>query len=49
VGPTQPPIQWIPGAVSPGIMRQEGEADDSHLSNAEVKNSRAITLLLLLL
>jgi hypothetical protein len=25
--PTQPPIQWVPGALSPGVKRQRREAD----------------------
>jgi len=33
--PTQPPIQWIPGALSLGIKRQEREADHSPLSSVE--------------
>jgi hypothetical protein len=27
LGSTQPPIQWVPGALSPGIKRQGREAD----------------------
>jgi hypothetical protein len=27
LGPTQPPIQWAPGAVSPGLKRQGCEAN----------------------
>jgi hypothetical protein len=30
LGPTQPPIQSVPGAVSPGSMRPEREADHLH-------------------
>jgi hypothetical protein len=37
VGPTQPPIQWVPGAPSPGVKRPEPEADHSPPSSAEVK------------
>jgi len=29
--PTQPPIQWIPGALSLGVKRSGCEADHSHL------------------
>jgi hypothetical protein len=36
LGPTQPPIQWVPRAFSPWIKRQEREADHSPTS-AEVK------------
>jgi hypothetical protein len=34
---TQPPIQWVPGALSPGVKRQRREADDSPPTSAEVK------------
>jgi len=36
-GPTQPPIQWLPGVLSLGIKRQAREADDSPQSSAEVE------------
>jgi hypothetical protein len=36
LGPTQPPIQWIPG-----VKRQEHEDDHSPSSSAEVKNGGA--------
>jgi hypothetical protein len=29
LGSTQPPIQWVPGAVSPWVERQGREADHS--------------------
>jgi hypothetical protein len=35
--PTQPPIQWIPGALSQGVQRPGCEADLSPPSNAEIK------------
>jgi hypothetical protein len=37
LGPTQPPIQWVPGALSVGVKRPVREADHSHPSRAEVK------------
>jgi hypothetical protein len=37
LGPTQPAIQWVPGALSPGIKRQERETDYSSPTSAEVK------------
>jgi hypothetical protein len=40
LGPTQPPIQWMPGALSPGIKRPGREAGHS-ASNTEVKNGAA--------
>jgi hypothetical protein len=41
LGPTQPPIQWLLGALSPGY-----EADHSPPSSAKVKNGGTITPLL---
>jgi hypothetical protein len=37
LGPTQPPIQWVPGALSVGIKRPGREANYSPPSSAEVK------------
>jgi hypothetical protein len=37
LGPTQPPIQWIPRTVSLIVKRPEREADHSPPSSAEVK------------
>jgi hypothetical protein len=37
LGPTQPPIQWVPGALSLGVKRLGHEADHSPSSSAEVK------------
>jgi hypothetical protein len=34
---TQPPIQWVPGALSLGVKRPRREADHSPPSSAEVK------------
>jgi hypothetical protein len=34
---TQPPIQWVPGTLSPGIKRPGREADHSPPASAEVK------------
>jgi len=33
---SQPPIQWVAGALSPGVKRQVGEAGYSPLSTAKV-------------
>jgi hypothetical protein len=38
-GPTQPPIQCVPGALSLGVKRPGREADHSPPSSAEVKNA----------
>jgi hypothetical protein len=37
LGPTQPPIHWLPGAISPGLKRPGGEADHSPPTSAKVK------------
>jgi hypothetical protein len=37
LGPMQPPIQWVPGALSLGVKQPGGGADHSPPSNAEVK------------
>jgi hypothetical protein len=38
MGPNQPPIQWVLGALSLGVKRPGREADHSPPSSAEVKN-----------
>jgi hypothetical protein len=38
----QPPIQWIPGAVSPGLKRPGREANHIPPPSAEVKNAGII-------
>jgi hypothetical protein len=43
LGPTQPPIQWVPGALSLGAKRPRREADHSPPSSAEVKNAWSYT------
>jgi hypothetical protein len=40
--PTRLPIQWVRGAVSPGVKRQGREADHLPPSSAEVKKGGAI-------
>jgi hypothetical protein len=42
LGSTQPPIQWVLGALSLGIKLPEHEGDCSPPSAAEVKNGGAI-------
>jgi hypothetical protein len=37
------PMQWVPGALSPGIKRPGREADQSPPSSAEVKNEWCYT------
>jgi hypothetical protein len=39
LGPTQPPIQWVPGALFPGVKRQRREADHSSPTIAEVNKT----------
>lgn len=43
LGPSQPPIHWVPGAVSPGPKQRMREADHSRTSVVEVKNERRDT------
>jgi hypothetical protein len=44
LGPTQLPIQWVPGAVSLGVKRLGREASYSPPSSDEVKNAWSYTL-----
>jgi hypothetical protein len=39
LGSTQPPIQWVPGTLSPEVSRPGREADHSPPSRADVKNA----------
>jgi hypothetical protein len=39
LGPIQPPIQWIPGALSPGVKRPVRVAEHLPTSNVQVKNA----------
>jgi hypothetical protein len=41
---TQPPIQPVPGTISPGVKRQGRIADHSPPSSANVKNGSAMRL-----
>jgi hypothetical protein len=43
LGPTQPPIQWVPGVLSPGVKRPGREANHSPPTSAEVKKMRIYT------
>jgi len=43
LGPTQPPIQWVSGAISLGVKPPGSEADHSPPSSAEVKNAWSYT------
>jgi hypothetical protein len=44
LGPTQPPIQWVPGALSLGVKRPGSVADHSLPSSAEVKECMELHL-----
>jgi len=37
LGPTHPPVQWVPGALSLGVERPGREADHLPPSSAEVR------------
>jgi len=41
-GPTQPPVQWVPG-LSRGLRRPGPDADHSPPSSAEVKKELSYT------
>jgi hypothetical protein len=43
LGPTQPPIQWVRGALFRGVKWPGREADYSAPSSAEVKNAWSYT------
>jgi hypothetical protein len=46
LGPTQPPIQWVPGGLFPeGKARTGRDANQSPPSSAEVKNEQELYLL----
>jgi hypothetical protein len=46
LGLTQPPSQWVPGAISPRLKRPGREADHSPPPSASVNNGGAIPTLL---
>jgi hypothetical protein len=37
LGPTQPPLHWVPGALSPGVKQPGREVDNSPPTSAEIK------------
>jgi hypothetical protein len=39
LGPTQPPIQWVPGAFSLGVKRRGRKADHSPPASVEIKKT----------
>jgi len=43
LGPTQPPIQWVPGTHTLGVKQQGHEDDHSHPSRAKVKSAWGYT------
>jgi hypothetical protein len=44
LGPTQPPLQWVPGALSPGVKRGRGVMLTTHpLLVPRSGNSRSYT------
>jgi hypothetical protein len=45
--PIQPPTQWVPAALAPGVKLPGREDDDSHPYNAEVTNAWSYTFTLI--
>jgi hypothetical protein len=46
LGPTRPPVQWVPGVLSPGVKARPGrDADHSPPSSADVVNKQELYLL----
>jgi len=44
--PTQPPVKWVPGVLSPGVkVRPVRDADHSPPSSAEVENEQELYVL----
>jgi hypothetical protein len=43
LGPTQHPIQWVPGALSLGVKRPGSESDHSPPSSTEFKIGGAVS------
>jgi hypothetical protein len=43
LGPTQPPIKWVPGALTPGVKQLGREVDHSPPSSAKVKSEWSYT------
>jgi hypothetical protein len=43
LGSTQPPIQWVSGALSPAVKRPEREAEHSPPTSDEVKKTWVYT------
>jgi hypothetical protein len=43
LGPLQPPMQWVTGALPMVVKRSGSEADHSPPSSAEVKNTWSYT------
>jgi hypothetical protein len=42
-GSTQPPIRWVPGALSPGLKRPDHKHFHLALSSVQIKNKRNLT------
>jgi hypothetical protein len=43
LGPTQPPIKWVPGDLSPGVKQPGREADHSSPTSTKVKKTWVYT------
>jgi hypothetical protein len=43
LGPTQPPIKWVPGFLTAGVKRPGSESDNSPPTSAEIKKTWTYT------
>jgi hypothetical protein len=43
MGPTQPPIKWVPATFFRRVKRTEREGDHSHVFSAEIKNGGVLS------
>jgi hypothetical protein len=45
LGPTQPPVQWVPRVLSQGLKRGQGVTLTTHQSSAKVMNEQELYFL----
>jgi hypothetical protein len=49
LGPTQPPVQWVPGVLSPGVKARPGRDAELYLLSPQAPPCRVAGLLYLYL